>query len=362
MTSPETVSPLAITTYNVDICDGDVFAKYGFRDITKAGIYKQKLRSSINCDSVVIVNVNVNPIPTIVLTDTICFGASYSWNGQEYDRTGMYVDTLISSMTGCDSIVTLLLNVADAPVVYDTVNICSGSTYQFGDKEISESGVYTETFKSVIGCDSIVNLQVNIADDFRLILNEFMCPGETYTGHGFKGVPIAGSYVLPLTSVGGCDSTIVLNLYELSDDTIYVEQKITLDQLPYTFVSKTFGKDTELGIYTEEFFVEREGCSSVVMLTLEIGESVDIEDIDLAEWVIYPNPVRVGEMLYIEGNFSKDELDGMQIEVYTMLGSCIYSSQFSTHDKQFSIDVQGLYVVRLVAGNGNVYQAKIIVQ
>ena len=57
-----------------------------------------------------------------------------------------------------------------------------------------------------------------------------------------------------------------------------------------------------------------------------------------------------------------DELDGMYVEVYTMLGSCIYSSQFATLNSQLSIDNRGLYIVRVIAGNGNIYQGKIIVK
>ena len=356
------VRPLSIKTIDAAICVGDVYSANNFNNITRSGVYKQKIASANGCDSIVVLNLQVNPIQEKTILDTICFGGIYVWNGNEYTRSGRYIDTLVSVVTGCDSIAILLLSVDGAAVVNDTIDLCSGQIYMFGGDEITESGEYSKTFETISGCDSVVNLVVNVADDFRLVLNEFICKGETYSGHGFKGVPKEGTYTLPLKSVGGCDSTIVLNLYELDDDTIYVEQKITLDQLPYTFVSKTYGKDTELGIYTDEFFIEREGCSSVVVLKLEVGESVNVEDVVSAEWLLYPNPMQAGEMLYIEGNFSQEELDGMQIEIYTMLGSCIYSSQFSVLGSQLSIEDRGLYIVRLIAGNGNVYQSKVIVQ
>ena len=261
---------------------------------------------------------------------------------------------------------TLLLKVAEAPTIYDTINICNGQTYSFGEELITESGTYFGTFKSQSGCDSIVNLTVNIANDFRLILNEFMCPGETYTGHGFKGIPVGGTYTLPMTSVGGCDSTIILNLMELTDDTIRVSQKITTRDLPYTFGSKVYGKNTGLGSYTDEILVEHSNdeynCTSVVVLTLEVGEAVSVDKVVLTDLVLYPNPVAAGEAIHIDGEFSLEELDGMYVEVYSMLGSCIYSSQFTTFNSQFTIDNRGMYIVRLVAGNGNIYQGKIVVR
>ena len=208
----------------------------------------------------------------------------------------------------------------------------------------------------------VVTLTVNVADNLRSILNEFICTGEIYSGNGFNGIPVAGTYTLPLTSVGGCDSTIVLNLIELNADTIDVEQKITLEDLPYTFASKVYDENTELGTYTDEFFVEHDSCSSVVVLTLKVEEPVAIENVLLTDLVLYPNPVSVNEMIYIDGDFSQEELDGMQVEVYNMLGSCIYSSDYSTISSQFSIDNRGLYIVRLIAGNGTIYQGKIIVK
>lgn len=356
------VLPMSVTTFDEILCSGDIYAEHNFKSLDRAGVYKQKLKSHIGCDSVVVVNIGVNPVPQIIFADTICFGATYTWNNHEYNRTGVYVDTLVSPITGCDSIVTLLLNVSDAPMVYDTLGLCSGKSYQFGDKLITESGVYTQTFKSMAGCDSIVTLTVNVADNFRLMLNEFMCPGDTYTGHGFAGIPRGGSYTLPLTSVGGCDSTIVLNLVELDEDTIRIKQKITTADLPYTFASKVYDKNTAVGTYTDEFVVEREGCSSVVMLTLEVGEPVAVDKVELTDLVLYPNPVYAGDVVNIEGDFTMEELDGMYVEVYTMLGSCIYSSQFTTINSQLTIENRGLYIVRVVAGNGTIYQGKIIVK
>ena len=356
------VKSMSVKTLDAQICDGDIYTQNNFKSLNRAGVYKQKLVSKEGCDSVVVLNLQVNPISEIVFADTICFGANYVWNSKEYNRSGMYIDTLISAVTGCDSIVTLLLKVKDAPMVEKTIDICSGKSYQFGSRTITESGVYTETFKTAEGCDSIVTLTVNVADNLRSILNEFICTGEVYSGNGFNGIPVAGTYTLPLTSVGGCDSTIVLNLIELKDDTIHVEQNITIDELPYTFASKVYDENTEIGIYTDEIFVEHDSCSSVVVLTLKVEEPVGVDNIELSDLVLYPNPVQAGDMINIEGNFTMEELDGMYVEVYTMLGSCIYSSQFTTLNSQLSIDNRGLYIVRVIAGNGTIYQGKIIVK
>lgn len=53
--------------------------------------------------------------------DTICSGESYTWNGNTYTHPGTYTDTL-TNIYGCDSIVTLNLEVLPDPPITFTVN------------------------------------------------------------------------------------------------------------------------------------------------------------------------------------------------------------------------------------------------
>ena len=53
--------------------------------------------------------------------DTICSGESYTWNGKTYTHPGTYTDTL-TNIHGCDSIVTLHLEVLPDPPITFTVN------------------------------------------------------------------------------------------------------------------------------------------------------------------------------------------------------------------------------------------------
>jgi hypothetical protein len=46
--------------------------------------------------------------------DTICAGETYTWNGNTYTKPGSYTDTL-TNIYGCDSIVTLHLEVLPDP-------------------------------------------------------------------------------------------------------------------------------------------------------------------------------------------------------------------------------------------------------
>ena len=65
------------------------------------------------------------------ITDTLCQGLSYISNNHSYDQSGVYVDTLLSSL-GCDSIVTLNLTIVpDAGIEVEVVledPTCSNTT------------------------------------------------------------------------------------------------------------------------------------------------------------------------------------------------------------------------------------------
>ena len=105
--------------------------------------------------------------PAIAVTtvnDTVCYGESYLWsvNGQSY--TGTTTDTIIlQNVYGCDSVVVLELferPTVAVTTVYDT--ICHGNTYVWSADGLTYSGTTTAsvTLPNVYGCDSVVILEL----------------------------------------------------------------------------------------------------------------------------------------------------------------------------------------------------------
>ena len=85
-----------------------------------SGNYSWTLQDANGCDSVVILSLIVLPIAYTTIDTTIIQGETYMWNEIGYQISGVYVDTL-QSIDGCDSIVTLNLNVLENNVVVDTI-------------------------------------------------------------------------------------------------------------------------------------------------------------------------------------------------------------------------------------------------
>lgn len=80
------------------------------------------------CPTTDTVSVTVYPTSITNLTDTICGGSSYNFNGTLINQTGYYVDTL-SSMYGCDSITTLDIVISNNPIVTASdQQLCQGDS------------------------------------------------------------------------------------------------------------------------------------------------------------------------------------------------------------------------------------------
>ena len=85
----------------------------------------------------------------------------YVWNGQTFTNSGTKVATLVGS-NGCDSIVTMTLTVNP---VYDTtleVVLQPFEPYVFLGDTLSEVGTYSHTLQSIHGCDSVINLLLDV--------------------------------------------------------------------------------------------------------------------------------------------------------------------------------------------------------
>ena len=97
------------------------------------------------------------------ISESICFGATYDWNGQTYSTTGEYTQEF-TAVNGADSIVTLTLTIyPQTPDVTEDATIDFGETYTWNNQEYTETGTYTTTLQDANGCDyqATLNLTVN---------------------------------------------------------------------------------------------------------------------------------------------------------------------------------------------------------
>lgn len=202
---------------------------------------------------------------TELLTEQICEGDSYRLNNSEYTETGIYRDTLISvTSNNCDSIVILDLTVMPVRETTNSLTICWGDPFLINGQFITESGEYTQMYRTKFGCDSLVitNLTVEGGPNPDMV-QRTLCAGDSYADDIGNQVFVSGIYNFRFINESGCDSVVTLDL--LIPDTI--RQDIdTFFCVGEAFDFENFSV-TRSGIYRERF-ISSAGCDSLVKYTL----------------------------------------------------------------------------------------------
>ena len=267
-----TVLPVAETTIEVSICNGETY-EYNGEDLTETGLYPFVLTAENGCDSTVTIDLTVFEHLTTNLSVTVCTGTTYEFNGETLDTDGVYTANFTGS-NGCDSTVVLTLGFVPGFETLLEASICAGSSYEFGNENLTSTGVYTLTLESIGGCDSIVTLTLTVLPQTESTTNATVCAGETYTFNG-ETYTASGTYTAVLTGSNGCDSTAVLNLSVLPTASGNLSVT-TCSSEPYEFDGELLNQS---GVYTA-VFTGANGCDSTVVLNLTVlpvsGSSFDV--------------------------------------------------------------------------------------
>ena len=170
---------------------------------------------------------------------------------------------------------------------------------------------------------------------------------------------------MPLTSVDGCDSTITLNLMVLNGDTTEITKRITASDLPYENkeLGLYYGVETKAGEYTDIIKYEAENCEEIIIhkLIVEVADAIDY--VRTKDLILVPNPVNANSTLYVEADFTANERKDMLVEVFNTIGQRVYAETFEVDPIAINgLTERGVYVVRIITGEGTIYQGKVIVK
>ncbi|MBK8495237.1 MAG: gliding motility-associated C-terminal domain-containing protein [Chitinophagaceae bacterium] len=155
---------------------------------------------------------------------------NYLLNGEIFDSTGTYVQTIANS-TGCESVITLHLTI-NKKTTEKLISICDGENYYAGGGQQTTSGVYYDTLQTTLGCDSVLitRLTVNpkpipsLGEDRNLCngTQAIISPG-TFDQYLWQDMSVSNSYVVgfpglywvKVTNGFNCSSTDSINILSL---------------------------------------------------------------------------------------------------------------------------------------------------
>jgi len=193
------------------ICQGEEYVLPDGQITTTTGTYVVTISTVNGCDSVITTNLTVNPTFASNLNPSICDGETFLLpSGVSVGTAGTYSDTL-QTILGCDSVISTNLTVNPSPVVNLPASICTGQSYLAQGALQTTSGTYYDTLTTAFGCDSVIITDLAIIPMPIHTIDTLACVGDSVlTGGYWKSVP--GSYNDTLQTALGCDSLVITNL------------------------------------------------------------------------------------------------------------------------------------------------------
>ncbi len=159
------------------ICEGDA-VDVGDSTYAETGSFTTILTNQFGCDSVITLELTVNPVNQEDMFETICEGDVVNIGDSTYSETGIFI-TELKNEYNCDSIVTLNLTVLPEKI-YIEKTVCEGETVSIGDSLYTETGIYVDTLTNQLGCDSIITLDLTVTSVFETTIETTICDGDIY--------------------------------------------------------------------------------------------------------------------------------------------------------------------------------------
>lgn len=195
---------------NDTIVNGETYDFFG-QQLTAEGTYNYTEQTPYGCQFEHVLYLTVLDHYTKSIQLYLCPGDTVSFEGKDYYRTGIYYDTI----SDANSVKTVYeITIIDAQTYANIqTHICKGEKFAIGDKYYTEPGLYIDTIGNVLGCDSIVHLQLDVLPSYLQEYTYYLYPGETYEWQQIQYTQ-PGVYTKYHQAINGCDSILVLRLLE----------------------------------------------------------------------------------------------------------------------------------------------------
>ncbi len=262
-----TINSSSSATDTVVACDSYTWID-GVTYTTSNNTAMDTLMNAMGCDSVVTLNLTINNSNSA--TDTVVACDSYTWiDGVTYTTSNTTAKDTLMNAIGCDSVVTLHLTINNSSAFTDTIVACDTYTWIDGNTYTTSNNTATDTLTTVTGCDSIITLHLTINNSSSSTDTQVACDRYTWIdGNTYTMSNNTATYTL--VGANGCDSVITLNL-TINNSTMGIDSIVACDT--YTWIDGiTYTESDTTATFT---VTNSAGCDSVVTLHLTIDTVSD---------------------------------------------------------------------------------------
>ncbi len=222
------------------ICQGESFP-IGDQEYMEAGDYNTILLGQNGCDSIINLSLTVNDTFRVAFHENVCPNEFIIVGADTLSTTGFHEIDLVSTY-GCDSTIVVNLDVIPTDTTLLTAVICPGETIEVNDSLFTEAGNYYLTEINEFGCSDILHLSLAFIPgpsmDSISVTNPESCETENGTisfwglspsvilsidsGSTWQSLPFfemlpAGSYHIFLSDTDtGCMTDTIVDLVSIS--------------------------------------------------------------------------------------------------------------------------------------------------
>lgn len=301
-----------------------------------------------------------NPCKNIVQNISASSCTSFqSSSGNVYSISGVYYE-YYTSASGCDSTIRYCVNILNDTTPSTTNIVACDEFISDANQSYTASGLYTETFTNIFGCDSlaIFDLTINNGTSSTFSLTScspFTSPlGNVYTN--------SGTYYETTVNSVGCDSLIeiILEIETINNNVIQTGQLLTAEQsgLAYQWIDCNNLSEIN-GEINNSYSPINNGSYAVVLNGSFCSDTSDcfimnINDIDKLQSELlvtaYPNPA----INYISLKVPIEIL-GYQFNIFDPQGRLLFSGETKSETNIVDIEFlsSGLYLLKI---NGETIQ------
>ena len=299
-----------------NICAGATFS-YGGQSYYLQGTYLQQRYTVYGCDSITEIHLTVNDTIRDTVEHSVCAGQTVNVNGQTYYRDGWYRQHLRTS-DGCDSILHIRLNVADT--IRDTLyfSVCAGKTIEVNGITYANRGWHRQNLHTPDGCDSILHFALMVDDTIRSHDYDTICNGQLYHYHD-SVYRTSGAYRHLLKTTEGCDSIVTMHLFVRDTAVTHIYDTIERGDTIQFFGSVY----TQQGVYSHVLQRQANGCDSTILLHLKVCHTIFnylYDTICVNDSYLFGDTVVANAGVYRRVEFNEEHCDSVIVLNLMVLG------------------------------------------
>lgn len=213
--------PCDTNFFQISICQGQsVFIAGETYDAQNpSGISILPEASWDGTDSVLIINLTVLPPAVHLINASYCNNEALFVNGHIYDASNPSGTEFLpgAAYMGCDSIININLNFLPEANYHLQQTICAGDTLWVNNQAYDQFyylGMEVMAGGAINGCDSTILVDLRVLPTPKDTIHQSLCPYETLwingTSYGFDRP--SGLEIYPNAAINGCDSLVYIQL------------------------------------------------------------------------------------------------------------------------------------------------------